>query len=297
MKIGVTVFSYQHFPQFQQRIAEQGFFTANLGDNMQSIATRALLSRLGVTRSDMLDVDRDTLATYDGEPVALIMNGVFPAHCFPTPPQVRPIFIGLCINEKTLLLHREYFLRHQPIGCRDQYTQVLFARHGVEAYVSGCLSMSLPHRGSQADAGKVLVIHGAGAGAFPARAIAAMPPACFAKLEFIFHRIPMFEAPLRPAQCTQIDSYARHLLDYYAHNARLVLTSLHHAAAPCIGMGIPVVICREAMDARFTYLERLTPIYTPEHFERIDWDPAPVDVRAIRLRMEALVSNALKNCA
>ena len=54
MKIGVPVFGYQHFTALERHVAQHGYFSANLGDNMQSIAVRLLLQRLGVQAGDIV---------------------------------------------------------------------------------------------------------------------------------------------------------------------------------------------------------------------------------------------------
>jgi hypothetical protein len=166
VKIGVPGFGYEHFDHFTREVAEQGFFTANLGDNIQTIALRRLLQRLGVPASRVIEVNRDTLAQYDGEPVALILNGAFMRWSFPTPAQVKPVFLGF--------------------SQRDE------------------------------------------------------------------------------------------------HTASLVVTSLHHAAARCLAMGIPVVLCRERADSRFSFLRRLLRPHLGPDFDTINWHPAPVDLTAVR---------------
>ena len=77
MKVGVLGFGYAGFDSFKEQLDRTGHYTVNLGDNAQTIAARALLLKLGVRAEDIITVDRDTLPSYDGEPVALIMNGVF----------------------------------------------------------------------------------------------------------------------------------------------------------------------------------------------------------------------------
>lgn len=293
MKVGVPVFGYQHFTTLERQVLEQGYFSANLGDNMQSIAVRLLLQRLGVGNEDIVSINRDTLATYDGPPAALVMNGAFSEWSFPTPPHIRPIFIGLCVAEETVVRFHEYFSRFQPIGCRDTHTKEIFDRHNISAFVSGCLTLTIPRRTQTKNARKVLIVYGSGAGAFPSTVLKGMPAHLLDETEFIYQRIPLPHFPLNDTQCLEVEAYARGLLDRYAATARLVVTPLHHAATPCMALGIPVVICREQMDSRFSYLSQLTTIYTPETFGSIDWNPVPVDIEPVRHRLEALVAMSI----
>lgn len=291
MKIGVPVFGYGGFKKFAAQFVAHGHFTVNLGDNMQSIAIRMLLSRLGIADEDTVSIDRDDMGAYAGPPVALIMNGVFPARCFPLPARIKPIYIGLCVTENTVVSHRNSFLGQPPIGCRDVATAAIFEKHGIQAFVSGCLTMTIPERTQTLAGGarKVLIVYGSGDGAFPSSALRNMSSRLLQDSEFVSQRIPVFEHPLG-AQCRQqMERYAASLLDYYAHNASLIVTSLHHAAAPCMGLGIPTIICRQQADSRFTYLSNITTVHTSEDLHEIDWDPGPTDITSIRGELEQVL--------
>lgn len=37
----------------------------------------------------------------------------------------------------------EYFKRYQPIGCRDENTAIKLRNHGIDAYFSGCLTLTI----------------------------------------------------------------------------------------------------------------------------------------------------------
>lgn len=293
MKIGVPVFGYQNFEVFQQHVSSHGFFTANLGDNMQSIAIRLLLDKIGVPREDVISVNRDDLVNYSGPPVALIMNGVFLDWSFPPPPQVKPLFIGFNAPEATIIRFRDYFVAHQPIGCRDRATAELFAKYDVDAFVTGCLTLTIPARTATPEAGKVLVVYGgvynSGVGDFPAAALKTMPSSYYDRMAYVFQRKPLVGHPITLQDCLQVERYANALLEHYARHASLVITPLHHAATPCMALGIPVIICRHAMDPRFSFLSEITRVYTPQTFDQIDWSPAAVDVEPIRRKLTQLV--------
>jgi hypothetical protein len=293
MRIGVPVFGYQHFTALEQHVREHGYFSANLGDNMQSIAIRLLLHRLGVDSKDIVSINRDTLASYEGPAAALVMNGVFSEWSFPIPPQIRPVFIGLSVSEETVTRFHAYFSRFEPIGCRDLHTKQLFDRHGIAAFVSGCLTLTLPPRSQPEHADKVIVAYGSGAGAFPSSVLKHMPARLLDAAEFVYQRIPMPKCPLELTECLEAEVYAHALIRRFATAAKLVVTPLHHAATPCMALGIPVIVCREYADPRFSFIADLTPVYTPDVFDRIDWNPEPVDVGPIRHRLEAMVAAKL----
>lgn len=296
-RVGIVTFGYENFRPFAEQVAQQGFFSANVGDSMQSFAVRSLVRRLGVSPQDIVDVNRDTLRHYDGPPIRLVMNGVFYDWSFPTPPQVQPIFIGTCVKAATIERFQDYFRRHQPIGCRDRTTCDAFRAVGVDAFVSGCLTLTLPLRQAAPVDGQVLVVHGSGAGQLPSAVLDHMPARVSGNCDFVFQRLPRFEHPLGERARTECERYAAALLDRFAASARLIVTPLHHAAAPCMAMGIPVIVCRTQNDPRFSFLGELTPIFTPDRFDDIDWDPKPVDLAPLRQHLTDLVARALAPAA
>ena len=290
MKIGVLTFGYQ---QFNPSLP----FTANLGDNMQSIAVRLLLERLRIPKESTISINRDDLANYSGPDAALIMNGVFYEHCFPLPPQIQPIFIGFCTREDVILKNRDFFARNAPIGCRDNSTAACLRKHGIAAYVTGCLTMSIPERKHTESADKVVVVLGGrsedGESYFPSQVFRHMPSNYFDSMKFVYQRMPMTEYPISEKSCIQVEAYARKLLNYYADHARLIITPLHHATSPCLGLGIPVILCREEMKFSFDYLAELLPVYTPENFNQINWKPQVIEMGPIRQKLEDLLSEKL----
>jgi hypothetical protein len=293
VRIGVPIFGYQNFRSFEKQVERQGHYTVNLGDNMQSLAIRALLRRIGVREENIVSVNRDELRTYAGPPIHLIMNAAFFDHCFPISNRIRPIFIGFAAEESVLSANLDYFRLHQPIGCRDLATKAFLQSHNVEAYVSGCLTMTLPARTKSPDKQKLFLVFGANAGVFPAQVLKYVPAHLSDTAEFIPHRIPRMGFPLSTAECLQIERYVERLLLDYRERATLVLTPLHHAATPCLALGIPTIICRSHADWRFSYLSELLPIYTPERFSEIDWCPAPVELGAIKATLEEQVVELL----
>lgn len=284
MKVGVLTFGYDGFEQFGRQVSERGFFTANLGDNMQSIAVRRALASLGVAPEDIVSIDRDTARHYDGPPVMLVMNGVFPARSLPLPPQIRPLFVGYSALPGAVAAHRDYLARFAPIGCRDPATTQSCRDLGIPAFTTGCLTLTLPPRLAEqaATADKVLAIYGAGAGAFPSTLLKLIPASLLDRMEFVSQRQIQ---PVHPLDATRRDSAERvsmDLLAMYAREARLVITPLHHAAAPCMAMGIPVIVARDSVDWRFGLLDELVTVHTPDSFADIDWAPAPVPMAEIR---------------
>ena len=89
--------------------------TSNIGDDIQSLAAIDLLRQNGI--SEYGCVEREALNHYDGEPIALIMNGWFlhnPKN-FPPSDKIKPLFISFhCEHEEVIKEHRKYFQKHNP---------------------------------------------------------------------------------------------------------------------------------------------------------------------------------------
>ena len=125
---------------------EEGKFGANIGDFIQSVAAKQYFSE----SDSPIFLKRDHLNEYDGEKVKLIMNGWF-THIpenFPPSDKIEPLLVAFHINSSvkdTFLSEKmiSYLKAHEPIGCRDQYTVQLLKERGVQAYFSGCLTLTL----------------------------------------------------------------------------------------------------------------------------------------------------------
>jgi len=120
----------------------QGIF--NIGDYIQSIAARQFLPSVD------LYLNREELNKHLVEKVKLIMNGWYMHNPQNWPPteDIEPLFAAFHMNklaEKEMLSARgiDYLKRHEPIGCRDRYTVNLLKSKGIDAYFSGCMTLTL----------------------------------------------------------------------------------------------------------------------------------------------------------
>ena len=65
-----------------------------------------------------------------------------------------------------------------------------------------------------------------------------------------------------------------------------MITSRLHCAAPCAAMGIPVIFAVTERSSRFAWIETLLPVYTPEQYAHIDWNPKPAAYEPMKKKME-----------
>lgn len=293
MKYGVLTFGYAGLADTDAARVNLLRHGVNLGDNVQTLAMRRLLGVFGIAPGDIIDVDRDSLSSYDGPPVRLPLNACMGDHAFPLSPNVHPVFIGFQAKPATIAAQADLLRRHAPIGCRDVATARACRALGIAAEVTGCVSLTLPRRKTQPRRPCVMVVQGALAGRFPGEALLKMPADLLARAEFVHQRRLVARLPLAPQDRQDAEDVTAALLRDYHDRATLVVTPLHHAAAPCMAMGIPVVVVRRKPDPRFSLLETLLPVHLPPFDALIDWSPAPVDVAPVARRYVRRLRQAL----
>jgi hypothetical protein len=266
------------------------YSTHNIGDDFQTIAAMRLLPRVDVL------IDRDRLGEYASpEPTVLIMNGWFTERPQSWPPaaSIIPIFVGFHLDGKaapSLFEHRQYFVSHGPVGCRDRGTAQILAEWQVPTFVSYCLTLTFPRRERQPRNGKVAIVD----------ADHMLIPQSLRRGAVVFsHGIPPANAKTRLV-CAQ------ELLDFYRDEVRLAITTRLHCALPCMAMGIPVVFFGLRDNDRLSLVEDLgVPMYSRRMhrrslggmpgglIERVDWSPAPIDLGAVPHELEAAVAGRL----
>lgn len=117
----------------------------NIGDYIQALASSQYYPHI----DGFLDRDTD-LKDYDDESCKIIMNGWYMHEPQNWPPseKIIPLFVAFHINvlakkEMTSSESISYLKAHEPIGCRDIGTMSLLKKNGVNAYFSGCMTLTL----------------------------------------------------------------------------------------------------------------------------------------------------------
>lgn len=129
---------------YNDGVPAEGYYSPggmNIGDYVQSLAARQFLPSVDAY------VDRDQLGCHKGVPIKMIMNAWYSFwrknRVFA--PTIRPLMVavhinnGECLEADTL----RYFKQHEPIGCRDYNTARVLSAHGIKAYFSGCMTLTL----------------------------------------------------------------------------------------------------------------------------------------------------------
>lgn len=134
----------------------------NIGDYVQSIAQRQFLSD-----KKTCYVEIEELSSFKSdENVNVIMNGWFMHNpkAFPPSDSINPLFISFHLTppaEKDFFTPQtiEYLKKHEPIGTRDTLTAEIMQKHGINAYMSGCLTLTLGKQyGGQVHDGDYIIV-------------------------------------------------------------------------------------------------------------------------------------------
>ncbi|WP_378173651.1 polysaccharide pyruvyl transferase family protein [Aquimarina sp. SS2-1] len=236
----------------------------NVGDNIQSLAAKQFLPKV-----DML-LNRERLGEYKGDPIKLIMNGWFThnIHNWVPSDDIDPVFVSFHMNNTAApaMLSEKgiaYLKKHEPIGCRDQFTADTLKAKGIDAYFTGCLTLTLDsYKVDDSERGEDIYI--------------VDPLYSYPRPEKVFYNtkitiknflncsvfklgkknkhIKKFiskevldsatfinqEPPSNTYTDEEKFAMAEDLLNKYA-KAKLVITSRIHCALPCLAMGTPVI--------------------------------------------------------
>lgn len=238
----------------------------NIGDYIQSLAA------LGFADSNNrpIYINRENASSYDGEPLKLIMNGWFThtkTNNWIPSDKITPLFVSFHLNSSAIstVLNKEghaYFKKHEPIGCRDYFTVETLKEHGIEAYFTGCLTLTLDrYKNEESERDGVYIVDPLYN--YPTfNYIRNYPKGIFRYIlnGHIFklsklkkHLSNIFSDELLnnavyinqsiPGNNMSHDEkfiMADNLLKKYA-TAKLVITSRIHCALPCLAMGTPVI--------------------------------------------------------
>lgn len=236
----------------------------NVGDNVQSLAAKQYLPQVNQY------LNRETLADYKGEKLKLIMNGWFThnIHNWVPSEDIIPLFVSFHINNTAApaMLSEKgiaYLKKHEPIGCRDQFSVDTLKAKGIDAYFTGCLTLTLDnYKVDDAERNDEVYIVDP-LYSYPTfdkvtydykRFLRSIQNGNLFKIGKKKQHIKNFidsdllkkaiyinqEPPANTYTDAQKFEMAETILKKYA-KAKLVITSRIHCALPCLAMGTPVI--------------------------------------------------------
>ncbi len=282
--------------------------TYNVGDYIQSLAAAQFFSNIDVI------VHRERLDEYDDEEIKLIMNGWFmkePNH-WPPSNKIHPLFISFHINSSAsneMLTEKgiAYLKNHEPIGCRDIWTTNLLKEKGINAYFSGCLTLTLGNKyiSVNPDRNKIYIcdlvfqfhknflsiLKYFGVLAFNFNTIYRLyrklhnevkdfsfirTIAFFTDYRNLIERKLLLSAEYTTHQVNGFEvseedkfNYAKDMLNKYA-NAKFVITSRIHCALPCLALNTPVLYVNDvnAIKIKTCRLDGIMDLFNFVHYNK-----------------------------
>lgn len=258
----------------------------NLGDDIQSYAQAQFLPQV-----DYL-VDRETIDTFTSEgheKVAAIMGAWWMGRRWRFPPSddVWPLLTSMHINTETLKFNGgtvtrgpladehltgiggDYFKAYGPVGTRDMHSLALLKKHGIDAYFSGCTTLTLPKQ-------KRLDIQREYA------CLVDLPPEVEKKAKKLLIqaglevKVMTHQRATRRTEEEASDWHFRareveELLTAY-QNAKCVITRRLHVSLPCLAMEVPVLCVHDKEDQRFEPYNEWLHMVSPQEFLAGDYD-------------------------
>ena len=244
----------------------------NIGDYIQ---TKAVIDMIHPINHKVLD--REGLNKFKGSKLKTIINGWFMENPKNWPPNnnISPLFISFHINpsaERDLLKPESlnYLKQHEPIGCRDTYTQNLLQKNGIKSYHSSCITTTFTrdkYLTNKTQPEGVIVI-----GAFdrlnPSIDFSSLYRLLLSLIKYPIHKLKYllkkqsFENHLRNQNLVvkryqqitkrKISSHnqglklANDMLKEIA-KSEIIITSRIHAALPALAMGLKVIFINEGL--------------------------------------------------
>lgn len=230
----------------------------NIGDDIQAYATARFLPGIDYY------IDRENIDSFtpeNDEPVAVIMNAWYMWRKWNWPPSkfIHPLMVGFHYADHQLAnqwygsplkyqflegIGGDYLNAYGPVGCRDKFTLKKLKEIGVDAYFSGCITLTIPKMPEREDKGKYICV------------VDVVKKAREKFREDYGDKIEIREiSHLRERDETisweERKKSVEELLTVY-QNARCVVTRRLHCALPCLAMGVPVLLVRgDEDDTRF----------------------------------------------
>lgn len=297
MKYGYMFYQKPLKPEMKTR-------PVNLGDPIQSCAVKNLYREMGIREEDMIPVPRYDLENYEGEECVCVINSAsnyeelaYDSHFMPPSHRIHAVVMSLHLHRDLSEEEAAYYRQCGGVGCRDAYTVSYLQSLGIDAYLTGCLTLTLPRRTQEQARGadKVYLLDA------PADIMRIMPRE-IREEGIALTNIERYGNPGNRNRISVEDAYAEHRkgeerLSLLRDTARLVITSKLHVASPCLAMGIPVILAKNHFGERFGFIDRLIPTYTPEHYPEINWNPAPVDIETEKARIKELFFHKVRAAA
>ncbi len=248
--------------------------TINVGDAMQMLSINRLFKEMCIPEEQIIDISLHELETYQGEYLILPINWLVSNNTtghnklFNVSNDIIPIYLGISISDLNLApRHLENLKKNEPIGCRDERTLKYLRKNGITSYLSGCMAALYTDELTNAISSEKHIFFVD----VPKSIKSFIPQQIIPKIRFFSQELyaSLTEIPNGYSPSEWVHSI---LMEYKEH-ASLIVTSRFHGAVIGLALDIPVIITLENYTYRFSWLKKLLPFYTPDTFNKIDWNP------------------------
>ncbi len=232
----------------------------NLGEGIISYALSYIYEEMKIPQENIFWIESKEVSTYSGEdcvfPVVSFLQNIELIKNYSD--KIRPIFI--CYVTNTRLTKEEVCIlkKHEPIGCRDQYTLQQMQSNNIAAYLNGCITALLPR--NEKDRNDQVVLSD-----IEEELLSYIPKNLLKNAKVVFHN----------QKITSLAEYQERALEllYLFQSSKLCITSRLHCASPAIAFGTPVVFVKNKMSSRFSWLDKYINLYAKCDYQNINWDP------------------------
>lgn len=213
--------------------------TVNIGDYIQSLAAEQYLK----DKKNIIYLDRDNLKKYNGKKVKLLLNCFYKIN-YKTKiisQKILPLFISFHINnQEKIYLMKKTLKKYEPIGARDFDTMFALQKNGIKSYYSSCLTLTLGKNYKSIVKKNIIYLVDY---IFNKNVLLDLEVIKILKfyqpdeVKFLYHE------KIKIKTTTQKERFdlAKLYLKKYSQ-AILVITRRLHAALPCVGMDVPVIL-------------------------------------------------------
>lgn len=255
---------------------------------------------MGISREKIVEIEVDFIEKYDGEYILLPITGyfdnTFDNEAFPISKKIIPVFIGIHVISEKIIDRLRTHAQFGPFGCRDLETMKAMRKAGLDAYVSGCLSICRKREvfDEIANRTKVYLID------VPEQFYDVIP-------QDILNDAINLPSPLQnfgteeysPNNTIEAHKFKNSILSEIRDNAKLVITSRLHFSLPLIAMGIPVITLHycedDLLECRYSGLDQILSCYTLKNCSLINWNPKVPDIEDIKECTIRLATQMIKN--
>lgn len=238
----------------------------NMGESIVPEAVRQYLLQVGEDITGIKTMQYFGECNLD-EPGRLIVVGHFGRQyetSFMKNSNVTPLFISFGWKDYYLTEEEvSYFKTNEPILCRDEFTRNVMRQYGIEAYLFGCITLSLPGRLKKMHGNKYYFVD-------VAERFLKLVPDKILKDSVITSQNIMVD-DMSDSVMYDSKKIALNRLKEYQEQAKMVITSKLHCMTPCVAMGIPTIAVGDNFSYRYSYIDKFVESYSLEEFKNYNW--------------------------